>query len=1029
MANIDTHKAGGMKLGIAIKLGMVLAAFGVLASGLTGYNTYHDTREILIKKASEDLVQSTQIMGRRFTIAAEAVGKDTLLLAATPSTQDAVGSGHTAETTRQKLAEQFKIMLSLHPEYYQARFISAQNNGIELVRVDRDDNGIKILGGWDLQEKLHYPYVYETLKLAAGKVHYSKIFINREVGAHAGYKKPTLQVTTPVAGANGKALGVIVINVDLEQIFALLKADLRSEYQLYLTNKLGDFLIHPDSALTFGFDYGRRFLVQDTFTPVASIVNRSSAITAVRTVAADKTNEVVGGFARIPFGDLSEQGFVIIGMTVPLSVVLAESEALSSKTINIVVIFSLLAIFLSALVAVVFVRPLKRLVAAVAQFSDTRELIPAPVHSNDELGLLASSIEEMQAHILDYLANLNRHNEALQQEINGREQLEKYEQFRSHTLEVLAGEDSIANILETIVHGMEQLNPGMLCTILLLDKEGKHLGNGIAPSLPDFYNAAIDGIEIGIGVGSCGTAAFTAQRVVVEDIQTHPYWFPFKELAMRAELGSCWSQPILASTNKVLGTFAIYHRGPHTPSESDIHLIEQSARLASIAIEHKQNEEEIKELAFYDHLTHLPNRRLLINRLQHALASSSRSSKQGALLFLDLDNFKTLNDTLGHDIGDLLLIQVAQRLEASVREGDTVARLGGDEFVVMLEDLSEQPFEAAAQAEYVGEKILSALNKPYLLGKHQYANTPSIGASLFNDLLAPEELMKQADIAMYQAKQAGRNTLRFFDPKMQESINVRAALEDALHNALENGEFQLHYQVQVDSAFRPLGAEALIRWQHPERGMVSPMQFIPLAEESGLIIAIGHWVLETACSQLKMWQQEAVTRDLVLAVNVSAKQFRQIDFVKQIQDVVQRHAINPARLKLELTESLLLEDIEDIIATMDALNEIGVQFSLDDFGTGYSSLQYLKQLPLDQLKIDQSFVRDIVFDSSDKAIVRTIIVMAKSLNLDVIAEGVETEEQFQLLLNKGCVHFQGYLFGKPMPIEQFEAILGKSIDA
>jgi diguanylate cyclase (GGDEF)-like protein len=603
--------------------------------------------------------------------------------------------------------------------------------------------------------------------------------------------------------------------------------------------------------------------------------------------------------------------------------------------------------------------------------------------------------------------------------------LTEHEQFRNRTLELVAGEASLPTILEAIVKDVEQLNPSMICSILLLSSDGKHLGKGVAPSLPDFYNTALDGIEIGSSVGSCGTAAFTGKRVIVADIATHPYWAPYKELAARAGLGACWSQPILSSSGKVMGTFAIYHHATHTPVESDLELIEQSARLVSLAIERKAAENEIQSLAFYDALTHLPNRRLLLDRLKQALASSLRSGREGALLFIDLDNFKTLNDTLGHDMGDLLLQQVAKRLEKCVREGDTVSRLGGDEFIVMLEDLSALPIEAAAQTESVGEKILAALNLPYLLATHEYRSTPSIGVTLFsNHQQSIEELMKQADIAMYQAKKAGRNTLRFFDPQMQETINTRASLEDELHTALAKNEFQLYYQIQVGSSQHALGAEALIRWIHPERGIVSPLQFIPLAEETGLILPIGQWVLETACAQLKTWQQNALTCDLVLAVNVSAKQFRQADFVAQIQAVVQRHAINPKRLKLELTESLLLETIEDTVATMNALNKIGIQFSLDDFGTGYSSLQYLKRLPLDQLKIDQSFVRDLATDNSDKAIVRTIIAMAGSLSLEVIAEGVETEDQRQRLMDKGCTHYQGFLFSKPVPLEEFEALLG-----
>ena len=596
-----------------------------------------------------------------------------------------------------------------------------------------------------------------------------------------------------------------------------------------------------------------------------------------------------------------------------------------------------------------------------------------------------------------------------------------YERFRSRALELLSGNEPLQRVLEAIVKGVEQLEPKMLCSILLLDKTGQHLRRGVAPSLPDFYNLALDGVKIGLGVGSCGTAAASGERVIVEDIATHPYWSEYKGLACEAGLAACWSQPIRSSAGQVLGTFAIYHRQMHTPSESDLRLIEQSAHLASIAIQRRESEREIQNLAFYDPLTLLPNRRLLLDRLRHALASSRRSGKKGALLFIDLDNFKILNDTLGHDMGDLLLIQVGQRLLTCVRENDTVARFGGDEFVVMLEDLSAEPMAAAAQTESVSEKILATLNQPYHLLTQEYCSTPSIGATLFGDpVQAIDELLKQADIAMYQAKRAGRNTLRFFDPKMQVTINARAELEEGLRKALFKHEFQLYYQIQVGSSFQPLGAEALIRWIHPERGVIAPLHFIPLAEETGLIIPIGQWVLDTACAQIKEWQKSAISRDLVLAVNVSAKQFRQKDFSDQIKVLVERHAINPALLKLELTESLFLDSFEDAIGTMNALNEIGVQFSLDDFGTGYSSLQYLKRLPLKQLKIDRSFVRDLVLDTSDKAIVRTIIAMAGSLSLDVIAEGVETADQQQILLDKGCNHYQGNLFSMPVPIEQFD---------
>ena len=439
----------------------------------------------------------------------------------------------------------------------------------------------------------------------------------------------------------------------------------------------------------------------------------------------------------------------------------------------------------------------------------------------------------------------------------------------------------------------------------------------------------------------------------------------------------------------------------------------------------KTAEDEIKNLAFYDPLTRLPNRRLLLDRLKQALASSTRNEKNGALLFIDLDNFKTINDTLGHNIGDLLLQKVAQRLVSCVREGDTVARLGGDEFLVMLEDLSEDLQESAANAKIVGEKILASLGQTYLLAGHDCYSTPSIGVTMFADHRETiDELMKQADLAMYQAKAAGRNTLRFFDPEMQDVVTTRAALEADLREAILRDQFLLYYQAQVDGMGRVMGVEALLRWQHPQRGLVPPLEFIPLAEDSGLILPLGHWVLKTACVQLVAWAAQPKTAHLTIAVNVSARQFHHRDFVDQVLAVLVHTGANPNLLKLELTESLLVNDVEDVIVKMNALRATGVGFSLDDFGTGYSSLSYLKRLPLDQLKIDQGFVRDILIDSNDAAIAKMVVALAESLGLAVIAEGVEAEEQRNALALMGCHAYQGYLFSRPLPLEEFEEFIG-----
>lgn len=434
----------------------------------------------------------------------------------------------------------------------------------------------------------------------------------------------------------------------------------------------------------------------------------------------------------------------------------------------------------------------------------------------------------------------------------------------------------------------------------------------------------------------------------------------------------------------------------------------------------KMTENGIKHLAFYDPLTRLPNRRLLLDRLRLALASRTRSKREGALLFIDLDNFKTLNDTLGHNVGDLLLQQVAQRLATCVREGDTVARLGGDEFVIMLDDLSENHEEAATQTKAVGEKILATLNQPYLFAGHERHSTPSIGATLFDGHKnSIDELLKRADLAMYQAKAAGRNTLRFFDPEMQAVVNARAVLEADLRTGLMMNQFLLYYQPHVDEEGRMTGAEALLRWQHPRRGLLSPADFISLAEETGLILPLGQWVLEAACAQLTVWATRPETAGLTLAVNVSPRQLRHPDFVIQVLAVLERTGADPHKLKLELTESMLMDNVEDLIVKMTALKAEGIGFALDDFATNYSSLTYLKRLPLDQLKIDRSIVRDILTDAGDATIARTIVTLAQSMGLEVIAEGVETREQREFLAQMSCHAFQGYLFGRPTPKEEF----------
>jgi len=446
--------------------------------------------------------------------------------------------------------------------------------------------------------------------------------------------------------------------------------------------------------------------------------------------------------------------------------------------------------------------------------------------------------------------------------------------------------------------------------------------------------------------------------------------------------------------------------------------------------ERKAAEERINQLAFFDQLTGLPNRTLLLDRLHQVMASNARSGAHAALLFVDLDRFKTVNDTLGHDVGDRLLKQVALRLLACVRSEDTVARFGGDEYIVLLTGLSAVQRDAVEQADVVGQKILARLREVYQLDPVNYFITPSIGITLFvAEPADTDALLIQADIAMYRMKEVGRNGLRFFDPEMENAVLQRAALESDLRSAVDQGQFVLHYQPQMGDN-RLTGTEALVRWMHPTRGVVSPAEFIPLAEETGLIVDLGYWILREACTQLVIWQAHPRLHHLTVAVNVSAVQFRQVDFVKRVQALLQETGINPLRLKIELTESLFADNIELIIEKMNALKAMGVGLSLDDFGTGFSSLSYLKRFPLDQLKIDQSFVRDVLTDLNDAAIAKTIITLARSLDLDVIAEGVETIEQRDFLTQAGCRMFQGYLFSRPLAAEKFElfALKGQQND-
>lgn len=754
--------------------------------------------------------------------------------------------------------------------------------------------------------------------------------------------------------------------------------------------------------------------------------------------------------------------------------------------------------------------------------------------------------------LVSYVSEFNENNEVIGSiaalvDVSDRFEAERFERFYTSILELLTSERPLDFILKEIINGLESLYPDMLCSINLLDKTGHYFETVIGPSLPDFYQNKIQGLETGLGIGSCGTAAATGKIVIAEDIMTHPYWADYKELAQQANIGSCWSHPIISNIEKIMGTFAIYHRGKHSPSTKDIEVIERSAHLASIAItnchhrqqlqvaatafeseqegmmitdaggtiiqvnkafrnitgysnedilgakpnklssgqhdsqfysymwktlnetgswsgeiynrrksgeiypeflrisavydsEHenvvnyvatfsdmtsdKKAEESIERLAFYDPLTGLPNRRLTHDRLERALSRSSSDNNFGFLLLLDIDNFKLINDIYGHEFGDVFLCQVVSRLQSCLHEQDSLSRIGGDEFSIIIERLSDSKVKAIEQVNTIVEKIIAIISKDFHINGISYACTLSIGITLFLDhKVALSELLQQVDIALVHAKDKGGNCYSYFDPKMQEIINHRLMLETELSNAIASHQLELYLQSQVDQTGKIIGAEALVRWNHPEHGLISPAEFISLAEETGLIIPLGEWVLNEGCRQLQCLQHNAHTQLLTLSINVSAKQFYQDNFIDAVKSAIKKNNINPQQLKLELTESVLVSDLERTVVVMNELASLGIKFSMDDFGTGYSSLRYLNKLPLNQLKIDQSFVSDICTNSHNLVITRTIIAMAKNLGLEVIAEGVETLEQLKTLSAEGCTNFQGYLFSKPLMFKNFIALL------
>jgi diguanylate cyclase (GGDEF)-like protein/PAS domain S-box-containing protein len=605
-------------------------------------------------------------------------------------------------------------------------------------------------------------------------------------------------------------------------------------------------------------------------------------------------------------------------------------------------------------------------------------------------------------------------------DITGRKKADLLRDGQAQILEMIATGVPLEEVLGRLVLLMESQLTGIFGSVLLLDKDGKHLRHGAAPSLAKGYIKAIDGVAIGPKVGSCGTAVFRREPVIVTDVALDPLWEEYRDLAMGYGYRSCWSTPIISHQGAVLGVFAMYSMTARSPAEAETRLIDFTTRIAGIAIERKVAEDQIHFMANHDVLTGLPNRALLGDRLSQAILHAQRYDRWVTVVFIDLDNFKLINDTLGHNAGDRLLQTLAERMVACVKSTDTVVRLGGDEFVLVLFD---QPKNVDLIAETLQE-ARTAIAEPIQLGNRWVRTTASIGIANYpKDGTVPETLIANADAAMYRAKQVGRDNFQFYAPEFNTRAHERFLLQEELRNALARSEFVLLYQPQVDlRSGRVFAVEALIRWTHPTLGAMLPVSFIPTAEETGLIVPIGDWVLHEACRQNKAWR-DAELPPISVCVNVSARQFRERNLVERVVHALGESQMGGDSLELEVTESLIMQDIELTVSTMNELRALGVRISIDDFGTGYSSLSALKTFPVGRLKIDKSFIKDVARNPEDRAVASAIISLGQKLGMRVVAEGVETEEQVEFLRSNNCDEIQGHHFSRPVSPEEIVRLL------
>lgn len=965
--------------------------------------------KVYLNEQRNQMEQSLQAEKQRLTMAVDKLRRDTLFLSNTPPVSGIVRArnnggidpreGNTRAVWEKRLQEIFSAFASTNPDYYRIRYIGVADDGRELVRVDMRDGVARIIPQTELESVSSADYFKATTLMSAGQAYLSEFDLHHESAAAAQPVRPSLRAAVPVFATDGRLFGMVVINMDVGQLLSLASRGLPDSARAYITNVNGSYLLYPGAGKSSGFEVGRNESILADLPTLARLADRGAPDhLPLQRFETDKEKYYLAA-ERVHFDFANPEHFLILAYKIPAS---ALEAGITSIATHFILVSLLAMLLVGGMVLLVLRRtfaPLEQIAEMAGKIADGDYVFDTPEHSGGEIGQLAHAMDVMLHRLVQREQDVLKLNAELGEKVEQR--TGELQTANARLNEEIAVRRQAEEAMRIAAAAFETRD-----AILITDADSNIIRVNHAFTEITGYQP-----EDALGQNP---------RILSSGKQDHAF---FVEMRKELQRNGVWSGEIW-NKRKNGEIYASWMN--ITAIKNELQEITRYVAIFRDITESKQAEEEIRTLAFYDTLTRLPNRRLFLERLRAALPASVRRRDFGAVMFLDMDRFKTLNDTLGHDYGDLMLIEVAQRIKNCVREMDTVARLGGDEFVVLIEGVSSDEQLASHKIGAIAEKVREALAQPYQLKQHEYLSSPSIGITLYHgNEESVEVLLRRADLAMYQVKNEGRNAVRFFDPVMQDNVERHDALKADLHHAAERGELHLYYQIQVDSEQRPIGAEALLRWQHPLRGLVMPDQFIPVAEESMLILGIGRWVLDEACAQLALWHDNDRLRDLTLTVNISARQFVEADFVAQVAAIVKQHRIEPARLKLELTSSIISDNLDETVEKMLALRSLGINLAMNGFDNVYSSLHSLKKLSSERFKIHHQIVQEMTADSSDAQLVQAIVDLANHMEMDVFAEGVETDAQLAFFKQRACKAYQGFLFSRPVPIEAFEALLAK----